>query len=265
MGNQEARELPGSATPVTWAGSRWNSEPLGRPSSWPQVGLLHGGGVAFAPVRGGRAPRRRRCRAELPDAAGEGEPWAQAPTGDRSIRRGRRRGEAQRAPALPQARPVGGGRLRLPLPETAAVDHLLMRVGEWTIEQIREREQAKPNTSRPATRGARRASSSRSGRTSSRPASRTWARARSSRSRSSSSRRWTSTRARCGCASRSWWARVHPGRWRRGSGPAGADTRRSRRVLVTRRLCWRSTRVRWRSRWSRRWLRSKLESRYHRS
>ena len=69
-----------------------------------------------------------------------------------------------------------------PLPEKAAVDHLLMRVGERTIEgQIREREQAKAEYEQARERGAaRRASSSRSGRTSSRRASPTSAPARSS-------------------------------------------------------------------------------------
>ncbi len=97
-----------------------------------------------------------------------------------------------------------------PLPETAAVDHLLMRVGERTIEgQIREREQAKAEYQQARGRGAqgepRRAGAAEHLHDERRePGPGRGARA----SRSSSSRRWPSTRARCGCASRSWWARA---------------------------------------------------------
>jgi Ca-activated chloride channel family protein len=76
-----------------------------------------------------------------------GEPWAEAPTLATEVSF-RVAGVVARASVRQRFRNATDGWVEgvyvFPLPETAAVDHLLMRVGERTIEgQIREREQAK--------------------------------------------------------------------------------------------------------------------------
>jgi Ca-activated chloride channel family protein len=110
--------------------------------------LLTAAGVALsAPVREGEsalAPERMPSGSFLMRRA-KGEPWAQAPTLATEVSF-HVAGVVARASVrqLPQLSGGGGGRYVFPLPENAAVDHLLMRVGERTIEgQVREREQAK--------------------------------------------------------------------------------------------------------------------------
>ena len=92
------------------------------------------------------APEKAKSGCFLMRRAKE-EPWAIAPTLATEVRF-RVAGVVARASVRQRFKNGTDGWLEgvyvFPLPETAAVDHLLMRVGERTIEgQIREREQAK--------------------------------------------------------------------------------------------------------------------------
>ena len=88
-----------------------------------------------------------------------GEPWAEAPTLATEVSF-RVAGVVARALVRQRFRNATDGWVEgvyvFPLPETAAVDHLLMRAGERTIEgQIREREQAKAEYQRAREDGRR--------------------------------------------------------------------------------------------------------------
>ena len=88
-----------------------------------------------------------------------GEPWAEAPTLATEVSF-RVAGVVARASVRQRFRNATDGWVEgvyvFPLPETAAVDHLLMRAGERTIEgQIREREQAKAEYQRAREDGRR--------------------------------------------------------------------------------------------------------------
>jgi Ca-activated chloride channel family protein len=112
---------------------------------------------ATAPARGA-APEKVTSGSFLMRRA-TGEPWAEAPTlaTEVSVRVA---GVVARASVRQRFRNATDGWVEgvyvFPLPETAAVDHLLMRVGERTIEgQIREREQAKAEYERARDEGRR--------------------------------------------------------------------------------------------------------------
>jgi Ca-activated chloride channel family protein len=107
------------------------------------------GGAAPEKVTSGRFLMRRTT----------GEPWAEAPTLATEVSF-RVAGVVARASVRQRFRNATDGWVEgvyvFPLPETAAVDHLLMRAGERTIEgQIREREQAKAEYQRAREDGRR--------------------------------------------------------------------------------------------------------------
>ena len=150
---QDARASVSSPPPITWVVvAKEFGSLLGRAFFLAAVVglLLTAAAVALpAPVREGQpalAPEKMPSGSFLMRRA-KGEPWAQAPTLATEVSF-RVAGVVARASVRQRFRNGSGdwveGVYVFPLPETAAVDHLQMRVGERTIEgQIREREQAK--------------------------------------------------------------------------------------------------------------------------
>jgi Ca-activated chloride channel family protein len=149
----DVRDATGGPAPITWVRLAMDFGSLLARAFFlaAAVGLLlTAAAVALpAPVREGEqalAPERMPSGSFLMRRA-KGEPWAQAPTLATEVSF-RVAGVVARASVRQRFRNASGawveGVYVFPLPETAAVDHLLMRVGERTIEgQIREREQAK--------------------------------------------------------------------------------------------------------------------------
>jgi Ca-activated chloride channel homolog len=141
----------GAQSPVTWACvARDFGRLLGRAVVLAvAVGLLlTAASIALpAPAPAGAATPERMASGSFLMRRTTGEPWAEAPTLATEVSF-RVAGVVARASVRQRFRNATDGWVEgvyvFPLPETAAVDHLLMRAGERTIEgQIREREQAK--------------------------------------------------------------------------------------------------------------------------
>jgi Ca-activated chloride channel homolog len=144
-------EGTGGEGPVTWKGV---AKDFATFIGWALVVavavgvLLIGASAAFpAPLETGCAAPERVTSGSFLMRRATGEPWAEAPTLSTEVSF-QVAGVVARASVRQRFRNATDGWVEgvyvFPLPESAAVDHLLMKVGERTIEgQIREREQAK--------------------------------------------------------------------------------------------------------------------------